>query len=304
MFDATARRELEEMLGYERYVLKACNNAIRQSRGVCGPTTIVISDEGPNQICLHIEDTIGDTGAGMTHRMSPLVFAAAYKLLDMVVEGTIRENGLNFPYQFARKVAIIDNTPSPVYPDFIGADDALRDVLVGLFKTALPYRNAITHNKWGKNVGGDLHFDFHKNDRHYTAVFTFDTILAFAEAMSLLGDLLVNSPEDPNKLNTMKWLLDRLTSLHGKPAFGNTQPRFFQIVRRTQSMGTAPVVIDLARVRSVVAQQAGRATAVYDLTVEADSATGADAWEIPSADLPPGDSLNLDAQWDSFRVSR
>lgn len=304
MFDATARTELEEMLGYERYILKACNDAIRQSRGVCGPTTIVIPDEGPNQICLHIEDTIGDTGAGMTHRMSPLIFAASYKLLDMVIEWIIRENGLNCPYPFAQKVAIIDNTPSLVYPDFIRADAALRAVLVGLFKTALPYRNAITHNKWGKNVDGDLYFDFHKNGQHYTAVFKFDTILALAEAMSLCGDLLVNPPADLNKLNTMKWLLDRLTALHGKPAFGITQPRYFHIIRRTQRAGTAPVVIDLTRVRSVVGQQAGQAPAVYDLTVEADSATGVEAWEIPSADLPSGESLNLDARWDSFRVSR
>ena len=304
MFDATARTELEEMLGYERYILKACNDAIRQSRGVCGPTTIIIPDDGAIQICLSIEDPIGDTGAGMTHRMSPLVFAAAYKLLDMVVEWTIRENGLKCPYQFAQKVAIIDKTPSLVYPDFIGADTALRDVLVGLFKTALPYRNAVIHNKWGKNVGGDLHFDFHKNGQHYTLALKFDAILTLAEAQSLLGDLLVNPPVDPNKLNTMKWLLDRLTFLHGKPAFGITQPRYFRIVRKTQRVGTAPVVIDLARVRSVVGQQAGQASAFYDLTVEADSAAGVEAWEIPSVDLPPGDSLNLDAQWDSFRVSR
>jgi hypothetical protein len=180
----------------------------------------------------------------------------------------------------------------------------LRDVLIGMFKAALPFRNAITHNKWGKNVDGDLHFDFHKNGQHYTAVFKFDTILALAEAMSLLGDLLVNPPADPNKLNTMKWLLDRLAALHGKPAFGITQPRYFHIIRKSQRAGTAPVVIDLARVRSVVGQQAGSAPAVYDLTVEADSATGGEAWEIPSADLPSGDSVNLDAQWDSFRVSR
>ena len=97
MFNTTARMELEEMLGYERYVLKACKDAIRQSRGVCGPTTIVIPDEGPNQICLHIEDTLGDTGAKMTHQITPLIFAAAYKLLDMVVEWTIRGNGQECP---------------------------------------------------------------------------------------------------------------------------------------------------------------------------------------------------------------
>lgn len=304
MFDTTARTELEEMLGYERYILKACNDAIRQSRGVCGPTTIVIPDEGPNQICLDMTDTLCDTGAGMTHRMCPLIFATAYKLLDMVVEWTIRENGMNCPFAFDRKVRIIDNTPSLVYPDFIAGDEALRDVLIGLFKAALPYRNAITHNKWGKNVDGDLHFDFHKNGQHYTAVFRFDTILALAEATSLLGDLLVNPSADPNKLNTMKWLLDRLTALHGKPAFDVGQPRYFHIIRQTQRAGTAPVVIDLTRVRSFVGQQASSTPVVYDLTVEANSATGTEAWEILSADMPSGDSLNLDAKWDSFRVSR
>lgn len=304
MFDAPARTELEEMLGYERFILRSCNDAIRQSCGVCGPPTIIIHDEGPDEICLKIGDTIGDTGAGITRQMSPLIFATAYKLLDMVVEWTIRENGLKCPYQFAQKVAIIDGTPSPVYPDFIGADTALRDVLMALFKTALPYRNAIIHNRWGKNVGGDLHFDFHKNDQHYTLELKLDTILVLAETQSLLGDLLVNPPLDPYKLNTMKWLLDQLTLLHGKPAFGIPQPRYFRIVRKTQRLGTAPVIIDLARVRSVVGQQATQASVMYDLIVEVDSAGGLDAWEIPSADLPSEDSLVLDAQWESYRVTR
>jgi hypothetical protein len=304
MFVTNARTELEETLGYERYILKACNDAVRESRGVCGPMTIVIPDEGPNQLGLHLADTLGDTGAEMTHRMSPLIFSAAYKLLDMVIEWTIRENALTCPFQFAKKVEIIDNTPQLIYPDFIGSDAAVREVVVGLFKEVLPYRNAITHNKWGKNVDGDLHFEFDRNGQHYSRIVLFETTLAFAEGMSLLGDLLVNQPTDPNKLNTLKWLVDRLASLHGKPSFGITQPRYFQVVRKTRGSGTSPLVVDLVQVRSVVGQQAGQAPAVYDLTIEADSAAGVEAWQIPFASLPPGDSLVLDPQWDGFRVSR
>src|SRR5262249_2252606 len=126
MFDATARVELEEALGYERYVLQACNDAIRMSRGVCGPTKLVIPDEGPNQVWLHITDCIGDTGAEMTSRITPLIFSAAYKLLDMVVEWIIRENGLACPFPFTKKVEILDNTPHLTYPAFLQTDLPLR----------------------------------------------------------------------------------------------------------------------------------------------------------------------------------
>jgi len=179
MFDANSRAELDEALGYERFVLKSCADSIRQSHGVSGPISLIIPDEVPNQIGVMLADTFGDTGAGMTLKMSPLIFSAAYKLLDMAIEWIIHENGIACPFQFSKKIAIIDTTPNLAYPDFIQSDPAMRDVLVGLFKEALPYRNAITHNKWGENIDGDLHFGFHgRNGQHYSTVVRCETTLA------------------------------------------------------------------------------------------------------------------------------
>lgn len=301
---AAARSELEEMLRYERYVLRASTRAVQRARGVCGSTTILIPDDGPKEIRLNLVDTIGDTGARMTRWMSPLVFVSAYKLLDMVVEWTIRVNLGELRLGFAQKVKVIDSTPSLVYPDVIEADAALRAVLVGLFKEALPYRNAIIHGNWGDTVDGDLHFNFHKKDLLYQMRVRFDAILSLAESMSLLGDVLVSPTIDPSKVSTMKWRLDQLVELHRKPPFGISPPSYFQIVRKTRRPKSGQLVIDLSQVRSIVEQQVDLSSAVYDLTVEAVSATAVETWEIPFSDLPPGDSLELGSDWDAFLVSR
>jgi hypothetical protein len=62
MFSTMARLELEEMLGYERFVLSECGDAIRTQQGKSSPTRIIINDAEPHSFLLSVEDTIGDTG--------------------------------------------------------------------------------------------------------------------------------------------------------------------------------------------------------------------------------------------------
>ena len=45
-FSLNARQDLEEMLGYERFVLNEVGDAIRTEQGKSGPTKIIINDSG------------------------------------------------------------------------------------------------------------------------------------------------------------------------------------------------------------------------------------------------------------------
>jgi hypothetical protein len=119
--------------------------------------------------------------------------AASFKLLDMVMEWTIKENGQCKDFTFKSKVMLIDTKPL-TFPDFLNSDTHLRAILISLYKSLVSYRNALTHGKWGSNVSGDLRFDFHKSGQHFNQAITFEEILHFAESMSLLGDLLVTPP--------------------------------------------------------------------------------------------------------------
>jgi hypothetical protein len=305
MYNASARQALEEMLGYERYVLRASVDAFRLHLGTSGPVEIVINDQPPHSINLSIGDVIGSQhGAQVVQELSPLVFSASYKLLDMVMEWTISENGQTCPFGFEAKIKVIDTTLSLVFPDFLDTNAHLRSAAIALYRALLPYRNAIAHNVWGKNVSGDLQFNFQKKGQQYTRTISFQDVLVFAESMSLMGDMLVTGlPTDTNKLLTTKWLLDRIDTLHGQAKFNILQPRYFRVVRRTVAPAVGSVQIDLDEVRNKVAFQAGNAPAVYDLTVEAQSPAGQVTWKISYPDIPNTPSLTLDQQWDVFRVS-
>lgn len=303
MFDAAARTALEETLGYERYVLWAACQAVRKQQGICTTGPITIDDAGRVAHSMLLQSFMGDTGAGMTQHMSPLVFSAAYKLLDMVMEWTLCENGVTPERQFTNKIHQIQGTPTMSYPDFLGADTPLRDATVALYVKVLPYRNAITHNKWGTNVGGDLHFRFTHQSHQIQAVFPLAVVLGFADAMSMMGEMLVNGPADLLKVDTLKWTLDQCQLLHGQPPFGIGQPRFFQVIRRTTVHATNPVVIDLDEVRNKLASQAAYGPFLFDLRVVAETDAGQAVWEIPSSSIPASTQLVLDASWDGNRVS-
>ncbi len=302
-FNLNARHDLDEMLGYERFVLNEAGDAIRTEQGKTGPTKIIINDTGALEMHLSLSDTIGDIGANMVRKMSPLVFTSSYKVLDMVFEWTIIENGLVPPWKFEEKIKLINKTTTLRYPDFLDSDAKLRSVMFAFYKEATPYRNAITHNRWGQTVQGALNFDFTRNAKQYKKMVPFDMVLAMADGMELLATMLVNQSADQNKLDTLRWLLDKLATFHGQPLFNITQPRYYSVVRRTALPGSGPLIVDLSQVRAVIQRQAMGHPATFDLTIEAHTEATPVAWTIPYADVPNAPTLQLDSTWDRYKRS-
>lgn len=301
-FDAAARDELEEMLGYERYVLSECGDAIRTAHGKSGPIRIVVKDAEPHELHISAQNTIGDTGASMVRKISPLVLTASYKCLDMVLEWTISQNGISCPFRFEDKIDILESNASLIYPDFLQSDAALRNVAVQLFKALTPYRNAITHNRWGTSAAnGDLTFDFFRKKRHFHKRVPFETVLALADGIELIGTMLVHHSSDTNRLDTLRWLFDRVTTFHGEPTFNIQQPRYYMVVRQTVLPTSGSLTVDLDGIRTMVQKRAGNHPATYDLLVIAEAVPQSAMWMIPFAQIPAAASLTLDGNWDTFR---
>jgi hypothetical protein len=302
MFDLAARQHLDEMLGYERYVLCECGDAIRTQQGRTGPVRLEINDSASHTIHLSISDTLGDIGAGMVRKMSPLVFTASLKLIDMVFEWTITENGISCPFQFERKIGIIDTTSTLQYPDYLGSDSVLRATTIALYKALVPYRNAIIHNLWGQAKEGALDFDFTRKGTHYKKLVPFDEVLALADSAELLGSTLVHQSADQYKLDSLRFLFNKLASFHGQTPFAITEPRYFQVIRRTTMPPTGHLTVDLAEIRSFVAQQSFGKTATFDLLVAADTSPRPNVWKVPFSDIPAAATVMLDEAWDRFRT--
>ena len=300
-YSATSRSDLDESLGYERYVLWECGDAVRCHSGKSS-IRIVMTDSGPPALHISVEDVIGETGASMVKKMSPLIFTASHKLLDMIFEWILRENELTCPFRFAQKIAIIDQTATLQYPDFLAGDAALRSTLVALYKGLTPYRNAITHHVWGRVAEGQLDFDFVRDGRHFQTTMSFEALLDLAEYAELLGRMLVNQQSDQHQLDTLRWLLDRLATFHGQALFHIGKPRYFEVIRRTNLPTDGPPSVDLAAIRHRIDQQAMGSPASFDLIVFADAAPQPAVWRIPFAEIPSGATLTLDNCWDRFRL--
>jgi hypothetical protein len=43
MYDLSARLELEELLSYERFMLRECVEAFRRFKSVCAPVAIIVN---------------------------------------------------------------------------------------------------------------------------------------------------------------------------------------------------------------------------------------------------------------------
>ena len=297
MFDNASRQVLEEHLGYERFVLNACAKAVQRAAGESSGIEIVVNDSVPHSINIGITDYVGgEHGAAIVREMSPLAFSAAYKVLDMIVEWIIVENRGSCPWPFSQKSAIL-NGPLQ-YPDFVGHDPQLQAIIVALYREILPYRNAITHGQWGKNNNGELEFDFTRNGQHLCLTVPFETVLNFGRASSLIAELLVTPTlQTQERLNCLRFLMDRLHVLHQQQAFNIPKPRHYRVIRRTDS-ADAPLSIDLDVIRQQVGSQASGNPSTFDLRVERQS----DAWEIPFAEIPSTRELCLDETWNSFRV--
>jgi hypothetical protein len=219
----------------------------------------------------------------------------------MVVEWTIAQNGITCPFKFEAKIDILKKNTTLQYPDFLNTDLPLRSAAVALYREMTPYRNAITHNRWGKATAGALDFDFTRK-KHYKKTVPFPVVLALADGMELLGEMLLNQSASQEKLDTLRCLFDQLAVFHGLPLFNIKQPRYVHVVRRTKMPQAGLLTVDLQLIRTTLSQmQPGRALH-YDLTIEADAESSMTVWRIPYDKIPNSPQIVLESQWDSYKV--
>jgi hypothetical protein len=301
MFDSVARQELEEMLGYERFVLIDCRRRLEEAHGHVEPLEIIIHDQGPHDLNLKLVDTFGGGSTIEVYdQLKGLLFSAAYKILDMMIEWTLRENGMPpDKWRFSDKVSWLAR-PNLSFPDFLGTDSQLQEVLTSCYRRFLPFRNAMTHGQWGELKNGALHFDFVDRGGHHAMIFTSDQVMAWVEAVSQIASMLiVPALATPKAISAAKRNLDLIQIHHGEALFSIPEPRTFHVVRRREA--TSPFLVDLKRIHSIAETQAQGQPYEVQLRIEQGLEGNRKCWEIPPENIPANDFL-LDAAWDRFKV--
>ena len=309
MFSNESQNLLQEKLGYEQWVLQESINILELNKGKLSSYTVEINDNSPVVLKVMASEHFGASlAADLINEMSPLLFSASYKILDMVIEWIIHENQGDCPWQFSKKISLLnDKQGSLTLPTLFSFDTEIFNVLVRLYSNLVDFRNAITHGKWGKNQEGNLSFNFEKRDGSIIkTTISFEQVMGFSECMAWCANELINhstTPEISEKVAlSIKWSLDKLHSLHGGTLFGIPSPRFFKVIRRTKLNDDEIVKIDLKGIRKTLNDITMNSQYAYSLLVEAEVGQISLAWEIASSCLPEADDLILDSSWDLFKV--
>jgi hypothetical protein len=301
MFDANARLQLEETVGYERYVIETCLREERERHGTASPMAFVFGDKNPYTAKLELCErvTLGGSKVGFPSTLSPLLFCAGYKILDMIVEWVIRENGSQCPWPFSQKVALLASKPLK-FPDFLNTDSRLRDIAVACYTNLIELRNAITHGHWGRNKGGELNFDFmNKKNNRIQKVVTLSEVKASGEAIASIASFLINpSLVTPSALDALRVKCNEFGNLHGKAPFSISIPHLFKVIRETH---TSPFTVDVKRIRTEVEKQTFGQPYGFSLRIEVGEEGQRAVWEIPPEVVPQND-FELDATWDKYKL--
>lgn len=305
MFDFNSIDRLKESLDYEQWVLENAIELLKRSHGKVDYRRYIIDDAHSLNVKIGVSDTLGmNRAADVINDLSPLLFNAAYKILDMLMEWIIKENQGNCPWRFIDKINILTSAGTVLslpYP--LTSEPAIFSTFVKLYENLVAYRNALTHGVWGKNQSGDLVFDFNKNGRRIQGTIYFEQVIRFADCMSLTArEAMSPSSIDHNIISTIKWCLDSIQALHNQSLFGFTHAQYFDVVRQIETIKAEFPSVDIKYIRNVLDKEAMGHPYGYSLRVEARVEEISTVWIIPSSLINSRDELILDSSYDGFKV--
>ena len=274
LFDAASRVELKESAGYESYVCHQAVEIEQLKSGQVSPLRFTIEDE--KEVSLHLgimTEFSGGAKAAVLQVFSPLLFVTAFKPLDAYVEWVLEENGRTFEHNFWSFVekATELGRGTLTRPDYLATEPALARVIDEIFKKLIEKRNALIHGDWGHAVGGDLQFDFvNKAGMTVKETMPFFQVVALADFAGILLDSVTSPPAKTEEvIETLKFLADKLDSIHGLARFNVKAPRLFDVVRNT-----VQDEIDLDFIRSEIEVQAQGKPYRYNLLIRHQPTSG------------------------------
>jgi len=289
MYDAPTRTALKERGDYESWLIRECLLVLSEQQGVQAPVTIEVRDDGTAGIYTQITESLGaGYAAEVVRKLIPLLLTSGYKLLDMVIEWCLYENGIT-PTRafFSFKEKIQQSRPATIsWPDFLNSTPHLKEVLTAVYASLRHKRNAIIHHSWGTAQNGALKFDFSYVDDldparptlHDHDLVSEATVLAFSEFSALLfarlSDLTTQSGTD---VPVLLRLSNGFQTLHGRPSVSVGDALFFRVIRKTSLD-----MLDLSFIKSVIKRVHPSVTAIeFELEIE----RGAEFWRVPAKDV-------------------
>ncbi len=271
LYGAGSLAALEEHTEYETWLLEAVYEIAERRIAASDPDEFIYPPSGASPKTLKYASssiTVGDWRGGFLKVGAPLVFVTAFKILDMLIEWVLVENGVaptRKAYTFAEK---IDALKGPLqFPRLIEARPWLRERLCGLYEQLEPLRGTIIHDRRFTSASGTLEVSSTKRGvigptvliteadrRNLTVIFV--SILRYLQGIWTM---------DAFEEKCLRRALDELTHLHGLETLGQLPPQRLEV--QLCVLDADPIKLDLPRIRVDIAAKFPKQDTVFDVQV-------------------------------------
>lgn len=224
MYDTQSRKNLENKLDYERWVLE-----FLYEQSEINPTDrskIIIKPNGALAHCVGLVSSVSQSRVNkILVQLYPLIFAASYKNLDMQFEWILEENNQNIHLAgFERKISMLEKLKrdgSLQLPPLFASRHGLYNRLFGLYKSLKESRNSVIHDNTFEISSGDFEVS---DGSAGTYTFTEKKLFAFARSSTISANALIQNALDSNMEREIKTYLDSLNRIHQEGLYDITPP--------------------------------------------------------------------------------
>ena len=267
-FDASALVKLAERTEYETWLLEAVYVLVEEELFPSWPDAVVYPvDKSKAQFFGHARANIviGDWRPGFLNAGAPLVFVSTFKLLDMLIDWILEENGVPSTFRFQQKLQHLKG--SPIFPPLIESRPWLKERLTGLYSTLEPLRGTIIHDKHFSATDGAIRVSGSKKGILGSAVevSAADLRKLALTIVSVLRYVDGTWHVDEVREKILRHDLDELVTLHGLPLLGQKRP--FHTRARIYLTDSDPLHVDSMAVRADLAARYVDQDCSFDLHI-------------------------------------
>lgn len=227
----------------------------------------------------HLAGTVNLCGGGgerLLEVLRPLGFGVAYKVLDMLVEHSLRANRpLADRVNYTEKRAMLI-TPLSILPQPLDQHRDVWDRLVKLYIELGSARDAAVHRRLDTTPTGELRF--YSNQRKIDKTLTQEECSAFVAAVHATAEAIIDPRPDERQMNVVAWHLNVLRQKHGfadLPAVDPAPGRTIYMADLCE-VETGRAEFNLRRAREVID---ARTPMLWDLELRLDERRFVGRWE-------------------------
>ena len=298
IYDHKAQQKLLDKLDYELWLL----NQLAEYQIFDGGTDIATLKIRSGKL----DTTILDSGkenvpwSRVATDITPLVFTASYKVLDMIFEWILEENHSmgkikKVPWPFKDKLDLLKNKSKLQYPPLFTTKKYLHSYSEALFRQLLPYRNEIVHKKAFSVSGDQLILSSSKN-RNIGLTLSRTQLGCLMRFVVALARALAGVIEiDAHRDRLLKYHLDSLKTAHGLKAFKQQKPPLVNVELEEVPNQCGSFPVNLKQIRDNVSATFPTQDAFFNLTVRAvDGENLIATWYFKEEEVPTLDEVIFD----------